>query len=272
MAEELASKLGIPATKLAAFKEVYEAQGPHNARRWEEYLKKVRSSSEVEHRISERPELLSSLRLNENQLVKAKERLIFCGRYSAKVGTALDPALDDAVAGIQSALQTASVVEGGKIAFAVIHARCGDEHIACRADAFPYRPSVSCSHGAPVIEARARETTAAAKSGQLLGYVAMQGNYVDTIEVFNAFTGQGIATALLAAAAHVEVAKGGNELCLDVRAANVPAISMYKSLGFRFGSITFPGFLDWDGGFEGSADAKMVKSKLPNNADISKLM
>merc|ERR1712190_4796 len=106
-----------------------------------------------------------------------------------------------------------------------------------------------------------------------MGYVAMQGGgYVDDIAVFPEFHGQRVATALLAGAAVVECQSGGaGTLCLDVRAANVPAIQLYKALGFKFGSLQHPGFLDWDGGFDGQADAKMVLAKLPANADISKL-
>ena len=41
---------------------------------------------------------------------------------------------------------------------------------------------------------------------------------------------------------------------------------MYSALGFRFGGLQHPGFLDWDGGHEGEADAATVAAKLPPNA------
>jgi len=98
------------------------------------------------------------------------------------------------------------------------------------------------------------------------------GGYVDDIAVLPAFQGQGVASALLAGAAAVEVARGSGELCLDVRAANLPALSLYRALGFRFGALEHPGFLDWDGGYSGSASAAVVAKKLPPTADISKLL
>jgi len=269
----LAAELGVPADKMPAFMEVYEAQGDRGARRWEDFLKKVRSSAEVRQRIAERPELLSGFAGQDAKMMNhAMERLIFCGRYSAKVGTPLDTALDTAVKGLTASLETAAKLGSEKMKMVLGYGTWGDEHAACRQEAFPYRPSVSAGPGTSVIEARAAENTAAARSGQLLGYVAMQSSYVDTIEVFSAFSGQGVASALLSGAATVEVSRGGRELSLDVRAANTPAIAMYKSLGFRFSSLQHPGFLDWDGGYEALADASVVKSKLPPNADISKML
>merc|ERR1712060_889691 len=103
------------------------------------------------------------------------------------------------------------------------------------------------------------------------GYVAMQGGgYVDDISVEPLFQGHGVATALLAGAAAVELkGRGSGSLCLDVRAANIPAIKLYQQLGFQMGALQHPGFLDWDGGYDGQADAATVKAKLPANADIT---
>ncbi|CAE8634516.1 unnamed protein product [Polarella glacialis] len=278
MATALAAQLRVPAEKLSAFAEVYEALGARGAERWEELLRKVRSTAEVEQRIVQRPDLLQGgafekARTDEMKMLSnAKDRLVFCGRYSAKVGTALDAALDSASAGLKAAAETAAKLGGGELKVVLAHASFGDEHAACRIEAFPYRPSVSAGHGTAVIEARTAERTAAAMAGTLLGYVAMQGNYIDTIEVFNAYSGLGVATALLAGAAAVEVAQGGAELCLDVRAANTPALAMYKKLGFSFGALQHPGFLDWDGGYEGRAEASAVKAKLPSHADCSQLV
>mmetsp|Transcript_424 Transcript_424/g.784 ORF Transcript_424/g.784 Transcript_424/m.784 type:complete len:269 (+) Transcript_424:30-836(+) len=267
MAAAAATSLGVPTEKLAAFTEVYEAQGPRGARRWKEFLSKVRSAAEVEQRIAERPELLAGH--PPETLARAKERLIFCGRYSAKVQTPLDSALDDAVAGISRARETLAV---GKLRMIVAFGTFGDEHLACRGQAFPYKPSVSACHGSKVIEARAVHETAVNQPHELLGYVAMQGGgYVDDIAVFPKFHGQRVATSLLAGAAAAEKARGGRQLCLDVRAANTPAISLYKALGFAFGPLEHPGFLDWDGGYQGEADAAAVLAKLPETADISSL-
>ena len=97
---------------------------------------------------------------------------------------------------------------------------------------------------------------------------------VDDIAVFPKVHGQGVATALLAGAAAIECQGGkrrGAKLCLDVRAANIPAIKLYQRLGFQFGSNTFPGFLDWDGGFEGAANAQTVFEAKPQHCDLSQL-
>ena len=114
----------------------------------------------------------------------------------------------------------------------------------------------------------ARATTAvsgAVAAGELLGYVAMEGGgYVDDIGVFPKFHGQGVASGLLAACAKT----GGPTLSLDVRAANVPAIKLYTHLGFQFGELGFPGFLDWDGGLDGQADSKAVLARKPGNCEI----
>ncbi|CAK0838563.1 unnamed protein product [Prorocentrum cordatum] len=273
MAEQLATKLRVPPERLEAFLEVYESQGERGSHRWEELLAKVRSGAEVRERIAQRPELLGAYAgAGERALARAMGRLVFCGRYSAKAGTDLDDALDAASAGLAAAAATAEQHPGGKVPMLLCHGVFGDEHAACRRAAYPYRPSVSASAGSRVIEARCAGTEAV-DMGALLGYVAMQGGgYIDDISVSPAFHGQGVAVALIAGAAAVELAQGSTTLALDVRAANTPAITCYKSLGFAFGPLRHPGFLDWDGGYEGEADARTVASKLPPHADLSRLL
>ena len=58
--ERAASKYKVPADRLAAFAEVYAAQGERGAARWEDLLRKVRSTAEVEARIEQLPDLLAS--------------------------------------------------------------------------------------------------------------------------------------------------------------------------------------------------------------------
>mmetsp|Transcript_32546 Transcript_32546/g.93723 ORF Transcript_32546/g.93723 Transcript_32546/m.93723 type:complete len:100 (+) Transcript_32546:565-864(+) len=97
----------------------------------------------------------------------------------------------------------------------------------------------------------------------------MQGSYADDVAVFPAFQGQRVATALFAAADEQLCASGrGRELTLDVRAANTPAIALYKALGFQFGENSYPGFLDWDGGFSSTVRAGALRSQLPQNATL----
>ena len=244
MAEAAAARLGVPAERFAAFAEVFACQGARGAKNYDSLLSKVRSNAEVEAALSD---LASELSFTAD-LSKHHDRLLFCGRYSAKVGTPLDEALRAAALGLKAADATAQAMGGPrKLKFAVRHASFGDEHLQCRKEAFPYTPSVSARHGSAVLEARCVEAVDGIGAGQLLGYVAMQGGgYVDDIGVFPAFHGQGVASGLLAGAGSVETQSGrrGATLSLDVRAANVPAIKLYERLGFQFGENTFPGFLD----------------------------
>lgn len=264
MAEAAADKVGLTGVARDSFMEVYAALGPRGAKSYEQYLAKVRSKAEVVAKITE-----LGLPTSGNEC----DRLVFCGRYAAKAGTPLEEALETAMAGISAAAELkAALGESNQLSFALSAGRWGEEHKAARAAAFPYSPSVSATHGSDVIEAR---TTAAVmgtsvQPGQLLGYVAMQsGGYVDDIAVFPAFQGHGVASALIAGAASVE---RGSSMSLDVRAANVPAIKLYTRLGFRFGQLQHPSFLDWDGGFEGEADVSTVRRCLPSNADLSALL
>eukprot|EP00966_Prymnesium_polylepis_P202039 4680719-Prymnesium_polylepis.2 len=56
---------------------------------------------------------------------------------------------------------------------------------------------------------------------------------------------------------------------VHVLLARAPAVALYERLGFRFGPNSFPSFLDWDGGFEGSTDAAAVLAKLPPHAKLN---
>ena len=274
--EAAAAKLRVPSDRLPGFAEVYAAQGERNAKHWERYLAKVRSHAEVAARLEE-------LGVAAATGSKAHERLIFCGRYSAKAGTPLDQAISAAVAGLDAAVRTAAAIQEkkagdetlGRLRFRVVAGRFGDEHLRCRGEAFPYSPSVSARHGSDVLAALAVDgVDGVVAPEQLLGYVAMEGGgYVDDIATFPAFHGQGVAAGLLAAAAALEARGGrrGATLSLDVRAANVPAIKLYTKLGFRFGDNAFPGFLDWDGGFSGEASAAAIAEACPPNCDLSGL-
>ena len=262
MAEAEAQKLGVPPDRLAAFAEVYAALGRRGAQSWQSLLDKVRSSAEVEAAIAARSDELFADAPDERARAKWFERLVFCGRYSAKVGTPLDAALNAGAAQLRAAVASRATL--GEVKMAIAPATFGDEHLQCRTNAYPYRPSCSASHGDSVVEARA--THPAEVAGRLLGYVAMQGSYVDDIAVEPEVQGQKVASALLAGAA---TAVGGGSVSLDVRAANAPAIRLYESLGFQFGDLEHPGFLDWDGGYSGGGSAREIVGHAPPNADLS---
>ena len=110
--EELARTLKVRPDDLEAFAEVYACQGERGARSYKELLKKVRSHAEVIAHIQARAQPQEPL--GEHAL----DRLVFCGRYSAKARTSLDDAITSAEAGIAQALLTRTACEravGGKL-------------------------------------------------------------------------------------------------------------------------------------------------------------
>ena len=73
--------------------------------------------------------------------------------------------------------------------------------------------------------------------GQVLGYAGLHNivgeGYVDNIAVFPQFRGQGIGEALTRALIEYMRCAALEFLTLEVRASNLPAISLYEKLGFR---------------------------------------
>ncbi len=73
--------------------------------------------------------------------------------------------------------------------------------------------------------------------GQVLGYAGLHDivgeGYVDNIAVFPQFRGQGIGEALTRALIEYMRCAALEFLTLEVRASNLPAISLYEKLGFR---------------------------------------
>jgi len=263
----LAADFGVPPEKLPAFREVCEATGNRGASHWEELLGKVRSTFEVEQRISGRPELLSAVDGSDERTVgRAKEQLKYWGRYSAKVGTTLDEALDLAAEGIATGL---SIAAAGKLRLRISMAIADDEHLNCQGQAFPYRFNPMVAHGRQVIEARPAEDFGVVAAGTLLGYISLDSfGYIGEIAVIPQYQGRGVATALVVAAASAVTANGGQIMCVDIRSGNQPAINMFKALGFKLSSLEHPGFFDWDGGYYCEATAKDVAKHVPANAEI----
>lgn len=73
--------------------------------------------------------------------------------------------------------------------------------------------------------------------GQVLGYAGLHNivgeGYVDNIAVFPQFRAQGIGEALTRALIEYMRCAALEFLTLEVRASNLPAISLYEKLGFR---------------------------------------
>ena len=70
----------------------------------------------------------------------------------------------------------------------------------------------------------------------MLGYGGMHTvlgeSYVDNIAVFPEFRGHGVGRTLMAVLIEKARENGGVFITLEVRASNLPAIAMYRSLGF----------------------------------------
>ena len=120
-----AASLGVPPAELDAFSEVYGCQGARGARNYKSLLAKVRSNAEVRARIGALADTLQLDKLGPH----AHDRLLFCGRYSAKVGTDLDESLRAAAAGLAAAHRTrqaCAAAPGGKMPFTVTNGIFGD--------------------------------------------------------------------------------------------------------------------------------------------------
>lgn len=76
----------------------------------------------------------------------------------------------------------------------------------------------------------------AVRENEVLGYGGMHTvlgeSYVDNIAVFPEFRGHGVGRTLTAALIEKARENGGVFITLEVRASNVPAIALYRSLGF----------------------------------------
>ena len=76
-----------------------------------------------------------------------------------------------------------------------------------------------------------------AEGNEVLGYGGMHTvlgeSYIDNIAVFPAFRGRGAGRAVTQALVDKAKENGGVFITLEVRASNVPAITLYESLGFE---------------------------------------
>mmetsp|Transcript_331 Transcript_331/g.707 ORF Transcript_331/g.707 Transcript_331/m.707 type:complete len:280 (-) Transcript_331:57-896(-) len=265
----IASEFQLSDKLLPNLQEAFDIQGKSKARALAgnpTALGKVCSTYEVSKRIGERQDLLSFLgeAPDESEVKHCHERLLFCGRYSGKTDKSLDEALEMAAAGLKAAHETAAAAGGRcRVEMTVRRGIFGAEHAQCRSLAFQYTPACSAGPGDSVWEARGKE-------GNLLGYLNLEGGgYIDDVSVHPAYQGQHVATALFAAADE-EVCNGNlsDSLSLDVRAANSPALCFYEYLGFAFGPLRFPSFLDWDGGYSGQVPAGQIRTRKPPTATI----
>ena len=75
----------------------------------------------------------------------------------------------------------------------------------------------------------------------VLGYGGMHTvlgeSYVDNIAVFPEFRGHGVGRTLMEALIEKARENGGVFITLEVRTSNLPAIAMYRSLGFTYAGV-----------------------------------
>jgi len=131
-----------------------------------------------------------------------------------------------------------------------------DAHVAIRTAAFPYRPASTTQQGDTTIDCYAN-------GNLLVGYISFTSSgYIDNLAVLPAWQGRGIATRLIGEVARHLSAHGVQYLYLHVRAANYPAINIYKKLGFSVTEHIFPGVYDWHGGYSMSNHVSRVAAHI----------
>merc|ERR1712060_1034568 len=99
--------------------------------------------------------------------------------------------------------------------------------------------------------------------------MTMHDNYADDLAVDPRFQGCRVGKALVCAVAARLATVGHDEMTLDVRACNLPALALYRSLGFQIVRKHFPGFYDWHGGYRMAAPVPEVLTKMPKGFDLS---
>ncbi|CAE8657884.1 unnamed protein product [Polarella glacialis] len=137
-------------------------------------------------------------------------------------------------------------------------------HGSLRSSAYPYSPACSSGPGDAVVECLQASTL------ELAGYLALNGAYADDCSVHPGFQGRGIAKALVCSSAALLAKQRHTHMSLDVRACNLPAFGLYKSLSFKVVKKHYPGFYDWHGGYKMQAVLSEVP-KIPLGFDTSHL-
>lgn len=193
-----------------------------------------------------------------------EQRFLFAGVYGAQVPLEdlLRSLEGEAESGIAAAAATAS---DRSSCFRVVPGCFGTRHAALRAAAYPYVPACGTGPGHAVLECHGGDSDEkqGAPSASLVGYAAMAGAYADDISVDPAYHGRGIGKALVCGVAARLAELGEKEMSLDVRACNLPAVEMYRALGFEIVRKHYPSFYDWHGGYRMRADTRDLVERMP---------
>mmetsp|Transcript_80291 Transcript_80291/g.236152 ORF Transcript_80291/g.236152 Transcript_80291/m.236152 type:complete len:295 (-) Transcript_80291:135-1019(-) len=278
-AAEEAEALGVPAEMRAAFAELAAAlaeafPGKPVARRrladWCEDFREARALTTV-HSFkaahaqalveAARALALASGAKEELVLRSLEQRLTFVAVYATSLS------LEDALAQVtnESRLRLQQLQAEAPGGFRLVPGVFEERHMQLRLRAYPYHPACCSRHGETVLECRC------AGSDELVGFMALHDGYADDLSLDPRCQGRGLAKALVGGAA-VQLARAGRKfISLDVRACNLPAIELYKSLGFEIKQKHYPCFYDWHGGYSMKALTEKVAAHLPTSVDSSSL-
>jgi len=245
--------LAVPEGERQAFKEYYStlrekfggAPDDQKLKGWKKDLQQARSEAEVRAHFAGNCALLqlavdavlgpASERGEgaEDRIWRLlHQRFVFLGVYAP------DTSLDDLLGRLRveaegiAANAPSAAVGGLRLAPGVFD----KPHATVREAAYSYTPACGSWNGDAVLECTSE--------GTLAGYMAMHGSYADDLSVKPEFQGRGIGKALICGVAARLAKQGQAEMSLDVRACNLPAQELYKSLGFGIEKQHFPGFYD----------------------------
>jgi len=266
MAEEaeLAAKLAVPDEDRAAFAELagmYRLRYGHvsetKMKDWREVLQKRRAQVQVKAFMQEHEaEIAEFSDSNGVPRLAIEQGMVFAGIYGQtgdKTALPLKDALDRVMADILAAKENPAPKDL-KLTFQM--GQFDTRHREIRKKAFPYTPASVTSEGDMTVDS-------VTPDGTLVGYIGFSPRgYIDDLAVLPAWQGRGVAKFLVCMSAKWLSQKGVNEIGLHVRACNIPAINLYKKLGFSLGENEFPGWYDWHGGYAMQASSAEVAARI----------
>uniref|UniRef100_A0A7S0A037 N-acetyltransferase domain-containing protein n=1 Tax=Pyrodinium bahamense TaxID=73915 RepID=A0A7S0A037_9DINO len=260
--DDMAAKLAVPDEDREAFTEFYYALGERlgkappevRLRMWRAELAKNPAQVQV-RAFMKRGDVVSKIEAmigkHGDVTLRALESFRACLMFSCVYGRTRDgkplpfaDALTKVLHDIEAQLSSRRANSAPQ------HLTCkpgtfSQNHAGIRAAAFPYAPACTTGLGDMTIDCFVEA------GDELLGYIAFNEamGYVDDLSVWPAHQGRGVAKTLVRAAARYLDNAGVPELSLHVRAANYPAIRLYKSLGLEVGDNVYPPWYDWHGGY-----------------------